>query len=85
MTVQGFGGMRIDNGRLKIEPHLPDAWKSLKYQIQWQGNTVKVSVDNENLVVETIGNGIEFINHGQTYQVAANSNVAVATSVEELV
>lgn len=85
MIVQGFGGMRIDNGRLKIEPHLPDAWKSLKYQIQWQGNTVKVSVDNENLVVETIGNGIEFINHGQTYQVAANSNVAIATSVEEFV
>jgi len=42
-------------------------------------------VYNENLVVEAVGKGVEFINHGQTYQVAANSNVAVETSVEEFV
>jgi len=85
MTVEGFGGARIDNGKLRIEPHLPATWKSLKYQINWHGSLVQVSADHENLIVKVIGEGIEFINDGQEYQVDADSSIALEVSVEETV
>ncbi|MFH5810627.1 glycoside hydrolase family 65 protein [Companilactobacillus sp. FL22-1] len=85
MTVQGFGGLRTDNGKLQIEPHLPKEWKSLKYQINWQGSEVFVEVDHQTLKVHVHGDPIEFINHGQEYQVSANSGVEIKNLVEVII
>lgn len=85
MTVEGFGGVRIDSGKLRIEPHLPASWKSLKYQINWQGSTVRVGIDGEKMFVHVIGDGIEFVSHEQEYQVPANGSMEIAVPVEETV
>ena len=39
-------------GNLRIDPHLPDAWKSLDYKIPWQGQTISVHVDRSQLIIE---------------------------------
>lgn len=85
MTVQGFGGVRISNGKLRIDPHLPKAWSSLKYQICWHGSIVKVSITHDEMEVEVVGDGIEFINNGQEYQVPDNSKIEVDDFVPEKV
>lgn len=82
MTVEGFGGVRIDNGKLRIEPHLPEQWHSLEYQINWQGNLVQVKTNHEETLVSVIGDDISFINHGQEYQVSANNSVDIEIPVE---
>ncbi len=46
-VVYGFGGVRMLNGKLRIEPKLPKAWKSLQFTICWQGETLKVTVEKE--------------------------------------
>ena len=81
MTVEGFGGLRIDNGKLRIEPHLPANWKSLKYQINWQGSTVRVEVTANNVIVTTLNKDLSFKNNGQNYQVAANTEVQIEVPV----
>lgn len=85
MTVQGFGGVRISNGKLRIDPHLPKAWSSLKYRICWHGSIVKVSITHDEMEVEVVGDGIEFINNGQEYQVPDNSKIEVDDFVPEKV
>ena len=35
-AVEGFGGVTIENGVLKIEPKLPKSWKKLKFRICFQ-------------------------------------------------
>lgn len=85
MTVEGFGGIRIMNGKLRIEPHLPAAWDSLKYQINWQKSLLQVVVTHEKMVVSAVGKGVEFINNGQEYQVPTNSSIEIDISVEEKV
>ncbi|MBL3531957.1 glycoside hydrolase family 65 protein [Companilactobacillus zhachilii] len=85
MTVEGFGGVRIDNGKLRIEPHLPASWNSLKYQINWQGSTVRVGIDGEKMFVQVIGDGIEFVSYGREYQVPANGSLEIEVPVEETV
>lgn len=51
-VVFGFGGLRMVGGNLRIDPHLPDAWKSLDYKIRWQGQTISVHVDRSQLIIE---------------------------------
>ncbi|WP_143788820.1 glycosyl hydrolase family 65 protein, partial [Oenococcus oeni] len=36
-VVEGFGGLRVIDGKLRIEPHLPKEWDSLDYRINWHG------------------------------------------------
>lgn len=85
MTVEGFGGVRIINGKLRIEPNLPAVWDSLKYQINWQSSLLQVVVTHEKMTVSVVGEGVEFINHGQEYQVPTDSSIEIDISVEEKV
>lgn len=85
MTVEGFGGVRITNGKLRIEPHLPASWQSLKYQINWQGSILQVMVEADKMVVAAIGKDVEFINQGEEYLVPADSQIEIEVPVEAIV
>ena len=68
-AVQGFGGLRMLGGKLRISPNLPEEWKSLDYTAMWQGQRIAVhaAADTVDLVNET-GNGpIEVEVWGSTY------------------
>lgn len=41
-TVNGFGGVSIENGQLQVNPQLPDHWKRLKFTIQVNGSLYEV-------------------------------------------
>lgn len=50
-VINGFGGVRLNNGRLKINPHLPDEWKSLKFAVMWHGDRLRLAVDHQELTI----------------------------------
>jgi hypothetical glycosyl hydrolase len=52
--VYGFGGLRMLNGKLRIEPRLPKTWASLHFSIVWQGQTLEVSIDKDKLSIENV-------------------------------
>ena len=43
-VVQGFGGLRMLGGKLRISPNLPKAWKKLSYTLLWNGQKLAVTV-----------------------------------------
>lgn len=53
-AVYGFGGLRTLDGRLRIDPCLPDAWEKLTYEIIWQGQRLEVSVTRGNVRVKNL-------------------------------
>ncbi|MBP1045983.1 glycoside hydrolase family 65 protein [Enterococcus sp. BWM-S5] len=55
MTVFGYGGVRCLNGKLRIEPHLPEAWHRLAFGIIWQGNPLDVTVTKEQMIIVNQG------------------------------
>ena len=57
-VVMGFGGVRINGGRLRINPHCPDQWNSFTYPICWKGNPLHVTVEND--CVKIINDGEPF-------------------------
>ena len=42
--VFGFGGVRVHDGMLLIEPFLPEAWDGYSFHISYQGSRLKISV-----------------------------------------
>ncbi len=66
--VEGFGGMRVRDGKLHFEPRIPEQWKSYSFKINFRNHilTVKVShgepefsVDgNESLEIVVNGNPV---------------------------
>lgn len=47
-VVMGFGGVRIVDGELRIEPRLPKEWSGLEFSIIWQGERLHVNVQGDN-------------------------------------
>ena len=45
--VNGFGGLRDDEGVLSLDPQLPDSFARLCFRLMWQGYRVTVSVTHE--------------------------------------
>ena len=52
--VYGFGGVRMLNGNLRIEPKLPKTWSSLNFKIIWKGQTLNITVLKDILIIENI-------------------------------
>lgn len=69
--VYGFGGVRMLNGELRIEPKLPEKWSSLSFEILWHGQRLQISVDKKQLIVknQTKKEGINFKNKDNLYNV----------------
>ena len=43
-VVYGFGGVRMLDGKLRINPALPDSWDQLSFTILWKGQKLAVTV-----------------------------------------
>lgn len=49
--ANGFAGIRMLDGKLRIEPHLPDKWLSLSLVIYWQGEKIDIKIGQNELVL----------------------------------
>lgn len=50
-VVHGFGGLRVEDGKLILKPSNPGHWKSYSFKIMFRGARLKVSVTDLNVTV----------------------------------
>lgn len=75
-VVYGFGGVRIVNEQLRIEPSIHSAWKTLEFSINYHRNKLNITVTTEQFSVENTGlSAITFNNKGTEYEVAAGATI----------
>lgn len=68
--VNGFGGVRMINGSLRINPTIPDNWENLEFPINWHGDKLIVKIDKDKLKIENITKNnahIKFIHKNNEY------------------
>lgn len=77
-AVYGFGGLRMLGGKLRVSPHLPEAWNSLRYRFNWKGQrlAVKVNRDNVEITNETGESPVEVLVWDQNYTFTKQLGVA---------
>jgi len=50
--IEGFGGLRIINDQIHINPILPDTWKAFSFKINFRGTILKVEASEEKISVK---------------------------------
>ncbi|MGL6130840.1 MAG: glycoside hydrolase family 65 protein, partial [Fusobacteriaceae bacterium] len=68
--VNGFSGVRMLGGELRIDPKLPENWNEVSFPLNWHGVNLKVTVDKEVLTVVRNSDSdveVKFTVHGNEY------------------
>lgn len=68
-VVEGFGGMRVKEGVLTFAPHLPEAWRSLAFKVNYRGRVLTVKCTREAVEVACEGQPVEVEIAGVRYRV----------------
>ncbi|SDL08776.1 maltose phosphorylase [Salinimicrobium catena] len=77
-VVEGFGGMRIRNGKLSFDPQIPNGWKSFSFKINFRNQILKINVAPEktSFILEGDQN-LEILVKGNSIVVEPNNLITV--------
>jgi maltose phosphorylase len=53
-VVEGFGGMRVNDGILSFNPFIPANWNAFSFKIKFRGNLLNIKVDKEGINIENL-------------------------------
>ncbi len=78
-AVHGFGGMRPrDDGRLELDPRLPQGWAGLTFPLTVRGSRVRVTVRPDELVLALEAGGeLEVLVRGEPVRAGSGAPVVV--------
>lgn len=49
--VEGFGGVRVVNNQLHLDPILPESWNAYSFKINFRGTLIHVKVRNQDVEI----------------------------------
>jgi maltose phosphorylase len=76
--VYGFGGLRIENGRLSLKPFAPREWRNYSFRLRFRQHRLEVHVDAENVVIKQEGGSyLSLCVHDQDYSIAKNGEIRI--------
>lgn len=74
-VVQGFGGMRVRNGKLHFNPFIPGHWTSFSFKVMFRGALLNINVTKDNIIITNesdkelslVVKGISYIINGNSF------------------
>jgi maltose phosphorylase len=77
-VVQGFGGMRVKDGKLVFNPFLPAKWQSFSFHIGFRGTLLNIKVGKEGVHISNLsGKAVTVSVYGKDQLVDANNQLLV--------
>jgi len=77
-VVEGFGGMRVKDGKLSFKPFLPGKWESFCFTITFRGVLLNVKVSKSGTYIKNLSaSDISVLVHDNECVVKANSEAAI--------
>lgn len=68
-AVFGFAGVRLVEGKLRINPRLPKHWKEMSFTMKWKGQPISIDITKDQLTIEPLeGEPIQFEVFGKNYE-----------------
>lgn len=75
-AVFGFAGVRLADGKLRINPRLPKNWQRLRFTVYWHGQQLQLDMTHESMEIEASnGRPVEFETGGTVYKVDRRLNI----------
>jgi maltose phosphorylase len=77
-VIQGFGGMRVVNGKLHFAPMIPKQWASFSFNIRFRGRVVHVLIGKHELTIELLsGDKIEVVVNNTSYTISEKDSAHI--------
>jgi maltose phosphorylase len=84
-VVEGFGGMRVKDGKLSFWPFLPEKWTSFSFHIGFRGALLNVKVENKGVRIKNLsGNELTVTIYGEDQTVKANDELLYEVTRERV-
>lgn len=78
--VEGFGRMRILDSKVKIDPLIPEQWKSYSFHARFRGILFEVKVTHKEIIVRNIsGKILQVMVSGKNYRIPAYGKETIAS------
>lgn len=78
-VVEGFGGVRVQNGALQLAPALPKQWTSYSFKICFRGALLKVAVLKDEVVISNESDvSLVLSVYGKVQSCAAKTTLSIA-------
>ena len=76
--VEGFGGMRIQDGLLSFRPAIPESWKAFSFKVMHRGNILNVTVQHcRTIIFNEEGEDAEVLVDGKKYTIVKDSKLEI--------
>ena len=76
--VQGFGGMRVRQGKLHFDPFIPEGWNSYSFRINFRGAQLEFFMDTLNFrIVNHSKNPVHLVIGGREMELLAKNELII--------
>jgi maltose phosphorylase len=76
--VEGFGGMRINDDKLIINPLIPGQWKSYSFHARFRGILFEVKVSQKELLLSNLSDkSLEIVIFGKEYRIEGSGKKSI--------
>ncbi len=77
-VVQGFGGLRIYNNKVYLNPSIPEPWDSYSFMIRFRGSLIKVNTFKNRVEIENFANiDVELVVFDKKYKLLGNKKILI--------
>lgn len=80
--VQGFGGMRVREGKLYFSPFIPEQWERYTFKIMFRGVLLDVQVSQEQVAIQNLSDkDLDLFVFDEAQSIKANSSLNLGLSL----
>lgn len=76
--INGFAGVRMINGKLRVNPHLPSQWQSVRFKINWKGVELKFVIGQNKIEIMSDARETELECYDKIYRISEKTEIAYA-------
>ncbi|GEL07983.1 glycoside hydrolase family 65 protein [Salisediminibacterium halotolerans] len=77
-VVEGFGGMKIKNDQLILNPFIPGNWTSYSFKIVFRHARLRVQIDQKHIDVTNESDvAVDAVIHGEQFRIEGKSSVSL--------
>jgi len=74
--VHGFGGLRVKNDKLMLNPKIPENWDEYSFKLYYRGKTLQVTVDKSFVEIDVVDSDrVNLYIYNRLYQIISKEKI----------
>ncbi len=76
--VHGFGGLRVNDDSVNLNPIIPDAWDKYSFKLYFRGTTLDVSVTKDIITIDLVdGEAVKVKVFDKEYVIDSTTTISI--------